>query len=115
MLTFYPEFEADEESEVEVILMIDSSNSMKDSSHRDAKKAALLVLHLMDPTWRFNVVSFGTGIVWIRERESERENLIYGYSSVLAVIVFTNIYTVPVYFQIMYFSLLLLQTVLPCF
>eukprot|EP00105_Crassostrea_gigas_P036125 XP_019920273.1 PREDICTED: poly [ADP-ribose] polymerase 4 [Crassostrea gigas] len=60
MLTFYPEFEADEESEVEVILMIDSSNSMKDSSHRDAKKAALLVLHLMDPTWRFNVVSFGT-------------------------------------------------------
>lgn len=80
MLTFYPEFEADEESEVEVILMIDSSNSMKDSSHRDAKKAALLVLHLMDPTWRFNVVSFGTGIVW---RERERENLIYGYSSVL--------------------------------
>lgn len=73
MLTFYPEFEADEESEVEVILMIDSSNSMKDSSHRDAKKAALLVLHLMDPTWRFNVVSFGTGIVWIRERERERE------------------------------------------
>lgn len=91
MLTFYPEFEADEESEVEVILMIDSSNSMKDSSHRDAKKAALLVLHLMDPTWRFNVVSFGTGIVW-RERERVRERTYCFYK-----------HTVPVYFQIMYF------------
>ncbi|XP_061177489.1 protein mono-ADP-ribosyltransferase PARP4-like [Saccostrea echinata] len=60
MLTFYPEFEAEEESEVEVILMIDSSNSMKGSALQQAKKAALLTLHLMESSWRFNVVSFGT-------------------------------------------------------
>ncbi|XP_062607148.1 protein mono-ADP-ribosyltransferase PARP4-like, partial [Saccostrea cucullata] len=60
MLTFYPEFEAEEESEVEVILMIDSSNSMKGSALQQAKKTALLTLHLMESSWRFNVVSFGT-------------------------------------------------------
>uniref|UniRef100_A0A8B8A9B9 Poly [ADP-ribose] polymerase n=1 Tax=Crassostrea virginica TaxID=6565 RepID=A0A8B8A9B9_CRAVI len=60
MLTFFPEFEADEESEVEVVLMIDSSNSMKDSALQDAKKAALLTLHHINPSWRVNVVSFGT-------------------------------------------------------
>ncbi|XP_056015621.1 uncharacterized protein LOC125677683 isoform X3 [Ostrea edulis] len=60
MLTFYPEFEAEEESGVEVILMIDSSNSMKDSALQDAKKAALLMLHHLNCGWRFNVVMFGT-------------------------------------------------------
>ncbi|XP_078337991.1 uncharacterized protein LOC111100311 isoform X3 [Crassostrea virginica] len=60
MLTFFPEFEADEESEVEVVLMIDSSNSMKDSALQDAKKAALLTLHHINPSWRVNVMSFGT-------------------------------------------------------
>ncbi|XP_061177422.1 LOW QUALITY PROTEIN: protein mono-ADP-ribosyltransferase PARP4-like [Saccostrea echinata] len=63
MLTFYPEFDAEEESEVEVILMIDSSNSMKGSALQQAKKAALLTLHLMESSWRFNVVSFGTAFL----------------------------------------------------
>jgi uncharacterized protein (DUF58 family) len=61
MLTFYPEFEAEEESGAEIILMIDSSNSMKDSALQDAKKTALLILHHMDSSGRFNVLTFGTG------------------------------------------------------
>ena len=38
MLTFYPEFEADAMEELDVIFLLDLSNSMKGSALQDAKK-----------------------------------------------------------------------------
>lgn len=63
MLTFYPEFEAAEDDEVEVILMLDLSNSMKGTSLQEAKKVLLLTLKLLPKTWKFNVAVFGTSKV----------------------------------------------------
>ncbi|XP_060065436.1 protein mono-ADP-ribosyltransferase PARP4-like [Ylistrum balloti] len=60
MLTFYPEFEACEDNESEVILMLDLSNSMTDKGLNEAKKILLLILHFLPKTWKFNVVIFGT-------------------------------------------------------
>ena len=38
MLTFYPEFEADAEEEVEAIFLLDVSNSMSFGAHQQARK-----------------------------------------------------------------------------
>ncbi|KAL5009559.1 hypothetical protein ScPMuIL_011864 [Solemya velum] len=65
MLTFYPEFEAIEEEEAEVIFLLDSSNSMKHEALKDAKKILLLCLHHFPPQWLFNIVTFGTNLVYI--------------------------------------------------
>ncbi|XP_033740043.1 protein mono-ADP-ribosyltransferase PARP4-like isoform X2 [Pecten maximus] len=60
MLTFYPEFEACEDNQAEVILMLDLSNSMTDKGLTEAKKVLLLILHYLPKTWTFNVIIFGT-------------------------------------------------------
>ena len=61
MLSFYPEFEACEDNDVEVVFLIDLSNSMKGDNLRDAKKVLLLLLQQLPVQWHFNVVVFGTG------------------------------------------------------
>ena len=62
MLSFYPEFEACEDDNVEVVFLLDLSNSMKGDNLRDAKKVLLLSLQHLPQQWSFNVVVFGTGM-----------------------------------------------------
>ena len=59
MLTFYPEFEADEITENEIIFLFDLSNSMKGDALGSAKKILLLLLHHLPPKCHFNVITFG--------------------------------------------------------
>jgi len=60
MLTFYPEFEAAENNEIEVILILDLSNSMKGKALLEAKKVLLLTLKHLPAHSLFNIVVFGT-------------------------------------------------------
>ena len=60
MLTFYPEFEAEGDDDLDLILLLDLSNSMKGASLTQAKKVVLLILHLLPQQCRFNVIVFGT-------------------------------------------------------
>ncbi|XP_055887848.1 protein mono-ADP-ribosyltransferase PARP4-like isoform X2 [Biomphalaria glabrata] len=60
MLTFFPEFEAQESTEGEIIILLDVSNSMKDKALNEAKKVALLILKSLQPNWHFNIVKFGS-------------------------------------------------------
>ena len=60
MLTFYPEFEAAEDSEMEIILVLDLSNSMKGKALIEAKKILMLTLTHLPPHSLFNIVVFGT-------------------------------------------------------
>ncbi|KAH9525129.1 Protein mono-ADP-ribosyltransferase parp4 [Bulinus truncatus] len=60
MLTFFPEFEAAESREGEIILLLDNSNSMSGSSLTEAKKVALLIMKLIPENWRFNVMKYGS-------------------------------------------------------
>jgi len=62
MLTFYPEFEASNLENFEVIFLLDLSNSMKGSSLIEAKKILLLALHLLPESCYFNIIIFGTGL-----------------------------------------------------
>ena len=59
MLTFFPEFEDSSDSETDIILLIDSSNSTK-SICENMKKAALLAISRLPENCRFNVICFGT-------------------------------------------------------
>ncbi|XP_064627264.1 protein mono-ADP-ribosyltransferase PARP4-like isoform X2 [Lineus longissimus] len=61
MLTFYPEFETEENPSFEVVFLLDCSNSMDHSSSMEARKILLLALHHLDSQCSFNVVKFGTG------------------------------------------------------
>ncbi|XP_060597096.1 uncharacterized protein LOC132751015 isoform X2 [Ruditapes philippinarum] len=60
MLAFYPEFEACETDDVNMILLLDLSNSMKGDAIVSAKKVLLLTLQHLPSTWNFNVIVFGT-------------------------------------------------------
>ncbi|XP_071133573.1 uncharacterized protein [Mytilus edulis] len=60
MLTFYPEFEAAEDNETEIILVLDLSNSMKGKALLEAKKILLLTLNHLTAHSLFNIVVFGT-------------------------------------------------------
>ncbi|VDH98080.1 poly [ADP-ribose] polymerase [Mytilus galloprovincialis] len=60
MLTFYPEFEAAEDNETEIILVLDLSNSMKGKALQEAKKILLLTLNHLSAHTLFNIVVFGT-------------------------------------------------------
>ena len=60
MLSFYPEFEASNDSASEVVFLLDLSNSMRGDALRDAMKVLLLCLHKLPDAWHFNVVVFGT-------------------------------------------------------
>ncbi|XP_078118660.1 protein mono-ADP-ribosyltransferase PARP4 isoform X2 [Sander vitreus] len=61
MLVFYPDFEDNSTSASnEVILLLDTSESMKEESLRMAQKLALQVLKTLDHNIRLNVIFFGT-------------------------------------------------------
>jgi len=59
-LTFYPEFEAAEDSEIEVIFVLDLSNSMKGKALTESKKVLMLTLNHLTSHSLFNIVVFGT-------------------------------------------------------
>lgn len=62
MLVFYPDFEVSSSSDTdEVILLLDTSESMKGESLRSARRIALQILKSLDRSLRLNVVFFGTG------------------------------------------------------
>ncbi|XP_014186365.1 protein mono-ADP-ribosyltransferase PARP4 isoform X2 [Haplochromis burtoni] len=61
MLVFYPDFEVSSSSDAdEVILLLDTSESMKGESLRSARRIALQILKSLDRSQRLNVVLFGT-------------------------------------------------------
>uniref|UniRef100_A0A3Q3FBH0 Poly [ADP-ribose] polymerase n=1 Tax=Labrus bergylta TaxID=56723 RepID=A0A3Q3FBH0_9LABR len=61
MLVFYPDFDVESCSESdEVVLLIDTSESMKGESLRMAQKIALQALKHLDNKLRLNVILFGT-------------------------------------------------------
>lgn len=62
MLVFYPDFEVSSSSDTdEVILLLDTSESMKGESLHSARRIALQILKSLDRSLRLNVVLFGTG------------------------------------------------------
>ncbi|XP_013770398.1 poly [ADP-ribose] polymerase 4 isoform X2 [Pundamilia nyererei] len=61
MLVFYPDFEVSSSSDAdEIILLLDTSESMKGESLRSARRIALQILKSLDRSLRLNVVLFGT-------------------------------------------------------
>uniref|UniRef100_A0A3B3BZ84 Poly [ADP-ribose] polymerase n=1 Tax=Oryzias melastigma TaxID=30732 RepID=A0A3B3BZ84_ORYME len=62
MLVFYPDFEAKSDSAAEeVILLLDTSESMRGESLRSAQRIALKLLHHLSHSFRLNVILFGSG------------------------------------------------------
>ena len=61
MLVFYPELDVSNLANPEMVLVMDSSNSMKGSSLEEAKKILLLIVQNLPSSCTFNVVVFGTG------------------------------------------------------
>ncbi|XP_071788483.1 protein mono-ADP-ribosyltransferase PARP4-like [Asterias amurensis] len=60
MLVFYPELDVSNLANPEMVLVMDSSNSMKGSSLEEAKKILLLIVKNLPSSCTFNVVVFGT-------------------------------------------------------
>ncbi|TKS67666.1 Poly [ADP-ribose] polymerase 4 [Collichthys lucidus] len=61
MLVFYPDFDVDSSSASdEVVLLLDTSESMKGESLHTARRIALQVLKTLDHNLRVNVIFFGT-------------------------------------------------------
>ncbi|KAK2840214.1 hypothetical protein Q5P01_013954 [Channa striata] len=61
MLVFYPDFDIDSSSaHDEVVLLLDTSESMKGESLHTAQRIALQVLKSLDQNLRLNVILFGT-------------------------------------------------------
>lgn len=62
MLVFYPDFDIDSGSSSanEVVLLLDTSESMGDFLHT-VQEIALHVLKALDPDVKVNVILFGTG------------------------------------------------------
>lgn len=62
MLVFYPDFDVPSSSACdEVVLLLDTSESMRGESLRTAQRLALQVLKTLDHNLRLNVIIFGTG------------------------------------------------------
>ncbi|XP_036396735.1 protein mono-ADP-ribosyltransferase PARP4 [Megalops cyprinoides] len=71
MLVFYPHFDAncaagsgdgdgDKDGGEEVVILLDTSESMRGIPMQDARRIALHVLKTLDPKVRVNIISFGT-------------------------------------------------------
>lgn len=66
MLVFYPDFDIKSSSASdEVVLLLDTSESMKGESLRMAQRIALQVLKTLDEKLRMNVILFGTGQFYV--------------------------------------------------
>ena len=61
MLTFFPEFEAAAFENMEIVFLLDLSNSMNGAVLVEAKKILLLTLRSLPENCSFNIVTFGTG------------------------------------------------------
>jgi len=62
MLVFYPDFDFGSGSgHDEVVLLLDTSESMRGESLRSAQRIALQVLRKLDNNLKVNVILFGTG------------------------------------------------------
>lgn len=62
MLVFYPDFDINSSSSSdEVILLLDTSESMKGESLSMAQTTALQVLKTLDHNLKLNIILFGTG------------------------------------------------------
>uniref|UniRef100_A0A8C4EJQ4 Poly [ADP-ribose] polymerase n=1 Tax=Dicentrarchus labrax TaxID=13489 RepID=A0A8C4EJQ4_DICLA len=84
MLVFYPDFVASSSSASdEVVLLIDTSESMKGESLRMAQRIALQVLKTLDLNLRLNVIFFGTGQSLYRHVKSTFRNPPVGGSTEL--------------------------------
>ncbi|KAM6969967.1 protein mono-ADP-ribosyltransferase PARP4 [Aplochiton taeniatus] len=63
MLVFYPDFDVYPDldfSSSELILLLDTSESMMGEALQNARRVALQILKILDPSLRVNVISFGT-------------------------------------------------------
>ncbi|KAJ8253455.1 hypothetical protein GJAV_G00213140 [Gymnothorax javanicus] len=67
MLVFYPDFESSarvapgkEGGDTEVIILLDTSESMRGVALQDARRIAVQVLNTLDPAVRVNILSFGS-------------------------------------------------------
>ena len=58
MLTFFPEFEEKTHTEVNVLLLVDASNSMK-GNEKELKKLVFLAYQELPQGAYFNIVKFG--------------------------------------------------------
>lgn len=64
MLVFYPQFESSDVSGSDVsdvIIMLDTSESMRGDGMLNARRIALKVLNSLDRSLRVNIISFGSG------------------------------------------------------
>lgn len=62
MLVFYPDFDGNSDSaDDEVVLLLDTSESMRGESLQTAQRVAFQVLKSLGHGLRVNVISFGTG------------------------------------------------------
>lgn len=64
MLVFYPHFESGggPVSDVsDVIIMLDTSESMRGDAMLNARRIALKVLHSLDRSLKVNIIIFGSG------------------------------------------------------
>lgn len=62
MLVFYPEFNMGPQSACEeVVILLDTSESMKGEALKQAQRVAMQVLHTLDTNIRVNIILFGTG------------------------------------------------------
>lgn len=62
MLVFYPDFDVDASSaSSEVVLLLDTSESMKGETLSLAQRIAMEVLQILEADTRVNIILFGSG------------------------------------------------------
>lgn len=64
MLVFYPDFTSSSEASAsvsDVVIFLDTSESMQGDAMINARRIALQVLNSLDRSTKINIISFGTG------------------------------------------------------
>ena len=73
MLVFYPHFDTDSGPAAgEVVLLLDTSESMRGEPLQQSRRIALQVLGSLGGSCRLNVIMFGTG--WLRETKMKSDS-----------------------------------------